>query len=138
TYSINPGMINKTINKSITTNLNSGIIVASNISEQIDFTIGYALNYNFVTNTSQAQSNNAYLIQSGSVRLNWIPYKRIVVNTTLTANAYAGLGSEFNQAVFLWNAGLGYQFLKEQQLEFRISVYDLLNQNTSIARNVTE
>lgn len=137
-YSINPGLINGSINKSTTTNVNSGLTLASNISEKIDFTLSYSVNYNVVVNSAQAQSTNAYVLQNGSLRFNWIPVNRFVVNTVLAANAYSGLGSSFNQHIFLWNAGLGYKFLKEQQLELRISVYDLLNQNTSIARNVTE
>jgi hypothetical protein len=38
----------------------------------------------------------------------------------------------------LWNAGLGYKFLKNQQGEIRLSVFDILGQNQSITRNVTE
>jgi vacuolar-type H+-ATPase subunit D/Vma8 len=36
------------------------------------------------------------------------------------------------------NAGVGYRFLKDRRAELRLSVFDLLNQNNSIARNVTE
>ena len=38
----------------------------------------------------------------------------------------------------LLNAAIAKQFLKNKQAEFRLSVYDLLNQNVSIVRNVTE
>ena len=38
----------------------------------------------------------------------------------------------------LWNAGVGYKFFKQKQLEVRLSVFDILNNNNSIARNVTE
>src|SRR5690606_9594038 len=121
-YSVRPGLINDQINTSATTNLNGGLTLGSNISEKIDFTIVYSLNYNLVSNSTQQQSNNSYLIHNGSVRFNWIPFKRIVFNTALYANAYAGLGGGFNQSVLLWNTGLGYRFLKEQQLELRLSV----------------
>lgn len=137
-YTVKPGLINNQINQSATTNMNSGLTLGSNISEKIDFTITYSINYNIVDNSTQQQSNNQYLIHNESVRFNWLPFKRVVFNTALYANAYSGLGSSFNQSVFLWNAGVGYKFLKQQQLEFRISVYDLLNENTSISRNVTE
>jgi vacuolar-type H+-ATPase subunit D/Vma8 len=38
----------------------------------------------------------------------------------------------------LWNAGVGYKFLKNKSGEIRATVFDLLKQNQSINRNVTE
>jgi vacuolar-type H+-ATPase subunit D/Vma8 len=38
----------------------------------------------------------------------------------------------------LWNGGIGYKLLKKKQLELRVSVFDILNNNNSITRNVTE
>jgi hypothetical protein len=61
-----------------------------------------------------------------------------VINSTYSVNAYAGLGSGFNQTIMLWNGGIGYKFLKKKQLELRVSVFDILNNNNSITRNVTE
>jgi hypothetical protein len=51
---------------------------------------------------------------------------------------FAGIAQGFNQNIFIWNAGLGYRFLKDKSLELRGSVNDIFNQNNGISRNVTE
>ncbi|NJN78714.1 MAG: hypothetical protein HC803_10650 [Saprospiraceae bacterium] len=43
----------------------------------------------------------------------------------------------FNQNYFLWNMSLGRKFLKNDRGDLRFKIYDLLNQNTSISRNIT-
>ena len=136
-YTVNPGLVNNVVNNSMTSNLNGGLTLASNISEKIDFTVSYSINYNDVKNSTQSRSNNTYIIQTGNARINYMPWARVVINTNFTASSFAGLGSEFNQTILLWNAGIGYKFLKEKQLELRVSVFDILNENNSIARNVT-
>jgi len=136
-YGVTPGLINNEINKSKTTNANAGIVIASNISSAIDFSVGYTFNYNNASNTRQNRANNEYFIQNISARFNWIIKERLVFNTNYVLNAYAGLGDEFNQTIMVWNAGIGYKLLKQKQLELRLSVFDILNSNNSIVRNVT-
>ena len=67
-----------------------------------------------------------------------MPYKGLVLSTDLNQRLYSGLSSSFNQQFLLWNAAIGYKLLKDQSLEVRVNVFDLLNQNRSIARTVTE
>ena len=62
----------------------------------------------------------------------------LVLSTDVMYNAFTGLEDGFNQQFTLLNAGVGYRFLKDRRAELRLSVFDLLNQNNSIARNVTE
>jgi hypothetical protein len=49
-----------------------------------------------------------------------------------------GRAEGYNTSVPLWNAAFAKQFLKNKRGELRFSVFDLLNQNVSIVRNVTE
>ncbi len=44
----------------------------------------------------------------------------------------------FNQNFVLWNASVAKKFLKDNRGELRLTVYDILNQNNSIRRHVTE
>jgi hypothetical protein len=67
-----------------------------------------------------------------------MPNKKWVLNSDVTYQAFSGLSNSFNQSYYLWNAGLGYKFLKNNAGELRITGYDLLNQNRSIQRNVTQ
>ncbi|WP_300667020.1 TonB-dependent receptor, partial [Fluviicola sp.] len=137
-YTVAPGLINNVVNKAKTSNANGGLTISSNISEKIDFTIGYTLNYNNVVNTRQNVAKNEYFVHNVNARFNWIIKERLVINSTYSVNAYAGLGSGYNQTIMLWNGGIGYKLLKQKQLELRVSVFDILNNNNSITRNVTE
>jgi len=139
-YTINnlPSLINGNINNALTHNLNSGFTLGSNISKQLDFTVNYTLNYNTVSNSIQPQLNNDYFIHSGGVRFNWIPVPMLVLSADLMYNAFTGLEAGFNQQFTLLNIGGGYRFLKDRRGELRLSVFDLLKQNNSIVRNVTE
>ena len=82
--------------------------------------------------------NNNYVIQTAGFKGNWLPWKGLVLNSEVTHYRYDGLGAAFNQRYWLWNAAIGYKFLKNKLGEIRISAFDLLNQNTNISRTVTE
>lgn len=137
-YVRTPGLINGVRNETANASYTAGAVIASNISDKIDFTLSYTGGWNEVKNTLQPQLNNNYQIHSGNVKLNWIPLKWLVLNTDLTYNQFSGLGSGFDQQFILWNAYLGVRFLKNQSGELKLSAFDILNQNNSISRTVTE
>lgn len=138
TYSTVPGLINNVVNLSNTYNFNSGFILGSNISKDVDFTLSYSGNYNTVQNSIQIKSNGNYFFHSASAKLNWLPLEKIILNTEVYNTLYSGLGSGFNQNIFLWNAAIGYKFLKNNAAQIRLSVFDILKQNNSISRTITE
>ncbi len=137
-YTLKPGEINGLRNETSTTTYNGGVVVASNISEKIDFTLSYNGGWNEVQSTLQPSLNNNYVVQTAGFKWNWLPWKGLVLNTEITHSRYNGLGSGFNQNFTLWNAGIGYKFLKGKSGELRATAFDLLNQNTSISRTITE
>jgi hypothetical protein len=136
-YTRNPGLINDQINYSGNYIPSAGLVFSSNISGQLDFTLSYTGNYNVVRNTLQQQSNNDFFNHTASFRINWIFQEHFVVNSNIANSYYTAFSSSGNQSFFLWNAYVGYKFY-HKAVEARISVYDLLSQNTSITRTVTE
>lgn len=137
-YTTTPGMINETLNKVDNYNINGNIGLGSNISQKIDFNISYSPNYSIIKNTIQPKLNNNYYFATASIRANWLPWKGLVLSTDVNNTIYTGLGAEFNQNFWLWNAGLGYKFMKSRMAEIRLTVFDLLDQNNSAGRMVTE
>jgi hypothetical protein len=137
-YSQTPAMINDVVNYSRNLNIGPGVTLSSNINEKFDFTLSYNGNYNVVTNSVQTQSNTNYFSHTASLKFNCMPYKGIVVNTSLDQTYYSGLGQGYNTNYLLWNASVGYKFFKDKSLEAKLSAFDLLKQNTSITRTVTE
>jgi len=112
--------------------------IGSNISERLDFNINSSTSYNQVSNTLQSSLNQTYWIQRIGLQVNWMPGGKWVVNSDLNHQLYTGFQNNFNQSIYIWNLGLGRKFGKKREWDFRVQVYDLLNQNQSIVRNVNE
>ncbi|MFY8034630.1 MAG: outer membrane beta-barrel protein, partial [Flexibacteraceae bacterium] len=133
-----PGLINGRANNANSQNYGLGVVLGSNISQNVDFTVSNNISYNNVQNTLQTDLNQNYYTNATSVRLNVI-FKGFVFNTDFTNTINRGLSSaSFNQNIGLWNMGVGRQLFKNKQGEIRFTVYDLLKQNQAITRNVTE
>ena len=137
-YGRTPSLINGVKNLANTYSPTAGLVLSSNINEKIDFTLSFTANYYVVQNTILPQSNSNYYNQVSNARLNWQFWKGFVISSELTHIQYSGLGQAYNTSYFLWNGGLAYKFLKNQAAELRFSVFDLLNQNQSVSRTVTD
>lgn len=137
-FASTPGLINGALNTSNTYAVNAGFYLGSNISDKIDFSINYSGTYTFVKNTLQPAADNNYFTHNAGLKVNWVFWRGFFVNTQLQNTYYNGISSGYNQNIFLWSAALGYKFLKDKALEVKVSVNDILNQNTGISRNVTE
>jgi hypothetical protein len=137
-YSRTPSEINNQINFSNNYTPTAGLVLSSNISEKIDFTLSYMGSYTMVKNSLRASSDNNYFTHNANLKLNWQFWKGFVFNTTLQNTLYSGITQGFNQNIFLWNAALGYKFLKDKSLEVKFGVNDIMNQNNGISRTVSE
>jgi hypothetical protein len=51
---------------------------------------------------------------------------------------YSGLGKDVDQNIFTWNFSLGKKLFENDRGELTLTIYDILNQNKNIRRNVTE
>ncbi len=118
--------------------LSQGVVLSSNISEKVDFTLSYTYGYNQVVNTLQPQLNTSFSTQRAGTNVTWNPWKGIVFRSDINYQQYAGLSGGFNQQFTLWNASVAQRLFKSQNGELRLSVFDLLNQNNSISRTFSE
>ena len=132
-----PGLINGITNVASTNNYTGGLVLGSNISEKVDFTLSYSGNYNMIANTIQPNLNNNYFYHNADFKINLLSWSGLVLNTELNNTLYTGLGSN-DENIFLWNAGIGYKFMKNKVAELRLSCFDILNQNQNITRTVTD
>jgi hypothetical protein len=137
-YARQPGMINTVENISNSFNYNLGAVLSSNISEYVDFNLSYAANINNVKNTIQPNLNNNYFTQSIGINASLLTKKGFFFQNDLSNESSSGLSDGFNQNYWLWNMAIGQKFLKNQMGELKLSVFDLLKQNKSITRDVTE
>jgi hypothetical protein len=138
TYARTPGLVNNVSNLAHSSALNGGVVLASNISEDLDFTLSYNGTYNIVRNSLQTSLNNTYFSHTASLRLNLTFFGGLVFRNETFNSLYTGLGSGYNQNYVLWNVSLAQKFFENKSCELRIGVTDLLDQNKSVNRNVTE
>jgi len=133
-----PGLINDEANTSNNRTIGAGLSLSSNISEYVDFTISTRSSFNNATNTIQTGADSKFLNQTSKVKFNVILPKGIVFRTNIAHQLFTGLSDGFDDDYFLWTAGIGKKVFKNQRGEITLSVFDILQQNQSITRDVTE
>jgi hypothetical protein len=137
-YNRTPGMINYQTGLTNSYNFSSGVVFASNISQYVDFTVSYNANFNNAKNSLQPQLDNKYFMSATGVKLNLLSKNGWLFNSDVTNQSYSGLSDGFNQSYWLWNMAIAKKIFKKQLGEIRLSVFDLLDQNQSISRTVSE
>jgi len=132
-----PGLINNEVNQAVSSNFRLGLSLSSNISENIDFNISTNSGYTIVKNTLRPEIDNNYFVQTTRLRYSHIFWKGLVYRTDLNHQAYGGL-SPVGSNILLWNMSLGKKVFQNQRGEINLNVYDLLKQNNSIWRNISD
>ena len=133
-----PGLSNNILNTTKNKTFTLGMVVASNVSQYVDFTISYSDNFNnVVSNNVKSTTTTDYFQHLASMQMNLLSRNGWFFQNDLTNQYYNGLSAGFNQSYFLWNMSAGKKLLKDRKGELKLSVFDLLKQNKSITRNVT-
>ena len=138
TYTRTPGLIQGDLSIANSYAVSAGAVVSSNISADVDFTVSYTGNYTVSRYSLQPLSNSNYFYHTAGVRLNLIFLDGIVLRNEVNNTLYTGLAGGYNQDIVIWNVGLGKKFLADQRGEVRIAANDLLNQNKSVSRTITD
>lgn len=129
-----PSVVNGVEAKSVNNLSEFGIVLSSNISENIDFTIGSNTGYSKGTNSLNEMLNNEYYIQRSSVKFDWVMPYGVTLRTIFEHQQYFGLNNSFDNKVLLLNAGIGKQVFADKRGEIQLSVFDLLGQNNQISQ----
>jgi len=133
-----PGQVNDRIGFTNSQRLSTGISIASSISENLDFNLSSRSSFNRSENTLNTNLNTDFFQQRFRINFNWIIWQGIIYRLDLNHQINSGLNAGFNTNFSLVNMSLGKKVFKNQRGEVSIMVYDLLNQNTNIRRNITE
>lgn len=135
-YSKTPGLVNYLRTTSNNYTYNGGVVIASNISQYIDFNVSYNASFTDTKNSNVTSLNTHYVTQTAGAQLNLLSKKGWFIQNDVSNTSNSGLTAGYNQSYWLWNAGIGKKFLKNQAGELKLSVFDLLKQNQSITRTV--
>ena len=133
-----PGLVQGASAISTTTVASQGLVVASNISEDVDFNVTYTGNYTFGRNTLQPSQNSNYYSHTAGVMLNLTFWDGFVIRNDLNHAFSNGLSAGYNTNALLRNASVSKKFLADLRGEIRLTVTDILEQNKSTNRTITE
>lgn len=134
-----PTIISGQVNRSGTYAIRGGMTVASNISTNLDFTFSYQGTYNILRSSlSTANDAGDYYSHNISLRFNSVMPKGIVFRQELSNGIQSGVPASYGQNFVLWNLTAGKKFLKNQMGEVRVTMTDVLDQNKSVNRSITD
>lgn len=111
-----------------------GLSLASNISENLDFTVGYNGNYTIQDNSFTVGRNNYSHTISADLSCLFFQ-QRLVFTNRFAHQMTSGMGNDFDNSYILWNASAGLKFFKDRGGELRVKVQDLLNKSQSISQS---
>ncbi|MBN3583248.1 TonB-dependent receptor [Algoriphagus aestuarii] len=137
-YNKRPGQVNGELSFNNSARFSTGISLSSNISDQIDFNISTRMSFNDVENTLNPSLNNKYYNQWTRLNFSWIIWEGFVYRLDLNHQINSGLSEGFDNNFLLMNMSVGKKVFNNQRGEISLNVYDLLGQNTSVRRNVTD
>jgi hypothetical protein len=133
-----PGLVNLEPNTATTWTWSAGAVLASNISEHVDFNLSYSGSYNIARNDRITSLDNEYYSHTAGLELNLIVRDRYVIRNEVNHSIQGGLSAGYNTRVLLWNASVARKLFASRAGEIRLSGYDLLDQNKSTTRTVSE
>ncbi len=139
-YNYSPAYIQNLINDQKSFNITNSLIVTSNVSSNVDFTLSYTSNYSKARNSiNSLEKNQEYWYQSGSAKVNLVFWKGITFSTDVVGqiNKMSQRSAPaYSEKYMVWNASIGKKFLKNNAAELKVGAYDILNQNKSYFHTV--
>ncbi|MFT3932587.1 MAG: outer membrane beta-barrel family protein [Chitinophagaceae bacterium] len=131
----NIGFVNAAKNNINTWTASQEITLNYNYKELFDIAAGTEIGYNDVRYSLQSQQNLQYWNQHYTFETNFYFPKGFSVSSDVDYTTRSGLSQGYNLNAVIWNAGIAKQVFKNKKGEFRLQVYDMLNQNVGVSRN---
>ena len=135
-YSVAKGYNNDELNTSGTFNVNLSPGLAFRNSM---FDLELRPRYSFQTTHNTVNVGNNRNVHTYGGMFNGVfsaPFG-LVLSTDLSFSATSGMAAGYDSKQWLWNASLGYQFLRDRTASVQLSVFDILQQKKNISRTVT-
>ncbi|RYG04604.1 MAG: TonB-dependent receptor [Chitinophagaceae bacterium] len=129
---------NKVINRATTYGFSQGINIQLQKENVFDLSPRYMIRFND-TRYSIEQSGlvASSITQSLGIDLNVYITKKFTIENSINNNYNNRIAPGFRKSVTSWTASASLKMLKKDRGVLRLLVYDLLNQNTSVYRNIT-
>lgn len=109
----------------------------TNIKEGFDMNFSSNSSFSFARYTLQPQQNGDFFTQTFVAEPTIYTKSGWVFSTDFRYIKNTGRSEGFNTNIPLWSASIAKQLFKKKEGELKFYVFDLLNQNQSLTRNVT-
>lgn len=137
-YAYNNGFIDGQSFTSNSYNLNPGLNLVYEIKDKMTIKPSYRLGYSFSNYTNYNISRVNTANQSLKLELtNYMLKGRFVFGNDFEYNTSSNIAPGFKKDFYFWNTSLGYSFYKKQ-FTAKVKIYDVLNQNQSVKRTITD
>ncbi|KQT24107.1 hypothetical protein ASG22_08810 [Chryseobacterium sp. Leaf405] len=136
-YSLSKGFINSQEYVSNYYTFSPGFNLTYEIKDKFTIKPSYSLNYNLSKyenySIDEVNTNN----QTLKLELtNYILKSRLVIGNDFEYNTTSNIAPGFKRDFYFWNTSVGYSFF-DKQLTAKVKVYDVLNQNQSVRRTIS-
>jgi hypothetical protein len=138
-YNQNVSLLYKQKNVGKTVSVTQGAGVNFDLmNDKLNFGVNMNISYYNVRYSVNTSLNDNYFSQTYSADVSYTFFKDFIIATDFDDYVNSGRADGFNQSIPLWNASLAKEIFKKKNGEIKISVNDILNQNQSITRTVSD
>lgn len=137
-FNLTPGQVNEIKNFSKTYSVNQGIMLNSNISEEIDFRLSYTPTYYITKNDKQSELNRDYFVHNASAGIYWLFLDQFYIRSDFSYYFNQGISKDLKREYLLWNGSAGIKLFENKSAEIKFETFDILDQNKSLNRTITE
>ncbi len=109
----------------------------TNLKKNFDMNFSSSTTYNIARNSLQSNQDLNYFTQVLSVELTAYTNSGWLIATSFDYTYSGNRPPGYNASVPLLNPSIAKQLFKKKNGELRLSVFDLLNQNTAVSRSVS-
>ena len=134
-YTETPSLINGEKNIASNIGYDARVVLGSNISENIDFTLSWGGTFNQANNSLSTQGKNEYFNHNVEASFKAVFLKGFTFTASANYTQYIGYTNDYNDSYTLCNAYIGHKLFKNQLGEIMFGVNDLFNQNKAFSRS---
>ena len=138
TYTRGVSLVDDEVNYTNNYSFGESFKFTTNLKKNFDLNFSATPTYNIANYSVQPAENANYFSNILNLEPTYYTKNGWILSSAFNFTSYSGRAAGYNTSVPLWNASIAKQFLKNKAGELKLFVFDLLNQNVSINRTITE
>jgi hypothetical protein len=109
----------------------------TNLKDNFDMNFSSNSNFTFARYSLQPAQNGDFFTQTISAEPTYYSKSGWVISSDFSYIKNTGRSDGYNTSIPLWSASIAKQLFKKKEGEVKFYVFDLLNQNVSVTRNIS-